>query len=134
MFCPNCRSEFREGVTRCPDCDVPLVDSLPVEMHDQAPWVEVMETADPALLPVLRSALEGAGIPCTFEGEESVGIFPLGLNETHFAQSGIAARLLVPANRLEEARQLLDTAATSQEMADNDAASPDALPEGANEP
>ncbi len=121
MFCPNCRSEFRAGITTCPDCNVPLVDALPVERHDQAAWVEVAETADPSLLPVLRSVLEGAGIPCTFEGEEAVGIFPLGLNDTHFAQSGIAARLLVPADRLAEARELLDTAATSQGMAENDA-------------
>ena len=41
MFCPNCRSEFREGITRCPDCDVDLVAALPEERHDQAPWVPV---------------------------------------------------------------------------------------------
>lgn len=125
MYCPNCRSEFRSGVPRCPDCDVPLVAALPVERHDQAAWVEAMETADPALLPVLRSALEAAGIPCAVAGEEAVGIFPLGLNDTHFAQSGIAARLLVPPDRLAEARELLSTTATTQEPTANDAAPPE---------
>jgi Putative prokaryotic signal transducing protein len=131
MFCPNCRSEFRAGIETCPDCNVPLVASLPTESHDQAAWVEVAETADPSLVPVLRSALEAAGIPCVFEGEEAVGIFPLGLNDTHFSQSGIAARLMVPADRLAEARDVLDTAATSQGVADNDAS---AAPESASDP
>jgi len=27
-FCPNCRGEFREGFTRCAECDVELVASL----------------------------------------------------------------------------------------------------------
>jgi len=58
------------------------------------------------------------------DGEEAVGIFPLGLNDTHFAQSGIAARLMVPADRVAEARELLDTAASSQGMAENDASAP----------
>lgn len=116
MICPNCRSEFREGIDRCPDCDVPLVASLPAERHDQAAWVEVMETADPGLLPLLRSVLESAGIPCTIEGEESVGMFPLGLGDTHFAQSGIAARVLVPAERADEARALLESTASPQEL------------------
>lgn len=29
MFCPQCRAEYREGFTRCADCDVTLVRDLP---------------------------------------------------------------------------------------------------------
>src|SRR5882672_1796657 len=28
MFCPRCRDEFRQGFTRCHECDVALVESL----------------------------------------------------------------------------------------------------------
>ncbi|MEO8505319.1 MAG: DUF2007 domain-containing protein [Acidobacteriota bacterium] len=126
MICPNCRSEFREGIERCPDCDLPLVKSLPVERHDQAPWVEIMETADPSLIPVLRSVLEGAGIPCAIEGEEAVGIFPVGIGDTHLAQSGIGARVKVPADRADEALALLESsvktdASTPAELLEQDA-------------
>jgi hypothetical protein len=28
MICPNCKVEYREGFTKCADCDVALVDTL----------------------------------------------------------------------------------------------------------
>ena len=114
MVCPECRSEFTAGTERCPDCGVALVETLPPANPDQPAWIEVIETADPSLLPVLESALDAAGIPCTVAGEEAVGIFPLGLNDTHFAQSGIAARLLVPREREAEAREILATTANAE--------------------
>lgn len=30
-WCPNCKNEYVEGITRCPDCDVDLADELPQE-------------------------------------------------------------------------------------------------------
>ncbi len=29
MFCPECKSEYRQDFTRCTDCDVDLVHELP---------------------------------------------------------------------------------------------------------
>jgi hypothetical protein len=31
MYCPQCKAEYRQGFTRCSDCDVDLVDTLPQE-------------------------------------------------------------------------------------------------------
>lgn len=33
--CPNCRMEYRSGFTHCIDCDVDLVDTLPLEERQQ---------------------------------------------------------------------------------------------------
>jgi hypothetical protein len=32
MFCPECRAEYRPGFSRCADCDVDLVQELPMEL------------------------------------------------------------------------------------------------------
>ena len=34
MFCPECRAEYRPGFSHCSDCDVPLVERLPVTRGD----------------------------------------------------------------------------------------------------
>jgi len=33
MFCPQCKAEYRPGFSRCSDCEVDLVDILPVESY-----------------------------------------------------------------------------------------------------
>jgi membrane protease YdiL (CAAX protease family) len=35
MYCPSCKSEFREGFTWCPDCETGLVEALPEEPEEQ---------------------------------------------------------------------------------------------------
>lgn len=117
MICPNCRSEFREGFTRCPDCDVELVARLPADARPGKgeDWVEVIDTADVSLLPILRSALDGAGIPFVVEGDEGLGLWPLSLHETAFGvKHGLAARIFVPADRAAEAHELLASGATPE--------------------
>ena len=44
MFCPKCKSEYRQGFTRCSDCDVDLVyelkqDTVPEAYPDKTDYV-----------------------------------------------------------------------------------------------
>ena len=40
MFCPQCQAEYLPTVHRCSDCDVPLVNRLPVT-HDDSERTQV---------------------------------------------------------------------------------------------
>jgi len=64
MFCPVCQAEYREGFTRCTDCDIPLVESI---AGDQ-PKAEMQGLAlawrgsDPTAFSAALAALKDAGI------------------------------------------------------------------------
>ena len=50
-WCPNCKNEYREGVTTCPDCNAFLVDELPKqeeEVQEPTPVV-LMLASDTAI-------------------------------------------------------------------------------------
>ena len=41
-WCPNCKNEYREGITECADCGVELVDELPEEEDEYKEPVPVV--------------------------------------------------------------------------------------------
>ena len=58
MFCPECRSEFIEGIETCPVCDVDLVDELQPEPKPEfVDFDEVLATYNPADIALLKSIL-----------------------------------------------------------------------------
>ncbi len=70
MFCPQCRSEYRAGFTRCENCDTALVATLPPEAGDPShrDLVTVFETGDPGLLAMAHSILDEARDPLPHPG------------------------------------------------------------------
>ena len=111
MYCPECRAEFREEITTCPDCEVSLVAELP-EMPELSAedLVSVLETADVAVLPVVKSVLRAANIPFVVQGDGAVGVLPvgqIGLGGISGGGHGLSAGILVPRDHEEEARALL---------------------------
>lgn len=74
MWCPSCRSEYREGFTECADCGTALVETLPPEPASE-PKTELRPSLDPGDDPVeltrlgaveaelLAAQLRDAGIP-----------------------------------------------------------------------
>jgi len=96
MYCPNCRSEYRAGFSRCKDCDVALVDELPEEPEPEfVDLVEVVSIADAGQIPLIKSILEGEDIPYLAQGEN----FNLARN--------IPVRFLVPREYVEDAKEVL---------------------------
>jgi len=111
MYCPECRAEFRDEIIVCPDCDVHLVPELPPEpKFTEDELVRVLETADVAVLPVVKSVLRAAEIPFVVQGDEAMGVLPVGkvgLGGLTSRGHGLSAAILVPPDREEEARALL---------------------------
>ncbi len=76
MFCPQCKTEYRPGFTRCADCGSELVDSLPEEAEeveeregDNAKLVPILETFDRSDISSIRMVLDAEGIEYFLQGE-----------------------------------------------------------------
>ena len=81
-FCPNCRDEFQDWVTVCPDCGTKLVDKLPEEPPEEpemplvrretpADIVHIATFSYPAEAHLAKAKLESEGIPA-FVADEHI--------------------------------------------------------------
>jgi len=96
MFCPNCRTEYREGVTTCSDCGAALVANLPSELPERTELVVIYQSHELSEVAIAKSILEEACIPFTTKGEMSKELLAVGPVE-----------ILVNRDDAEQARQLL---------------------------
>lgn len=109
-FCPQCRNEYVEGTAACEDCGVKLIPHLSdplegVEKPRNEDLVEVWRTQGEMDAQLIRSLLDGNGIPSMISGES--------LRLTHgFTVDGLAlVKLLV---RPEDARRACDIIASTE--------------------
>lgn len=107
-FCPACRSEFRPGFERCEECDVALVGELPPESRVSnpayVPRVTVYQTTHHADALLMRSLLEGNGIPACIENE-NVSMWLLGM-----PTPAIPLGVTVPAADAADAKEIVKDA------------------------
>jgi hypothetical protein len=101
LYCRSCGIAYPDG-DRCPDCGA---DLLPAEQE----LVAVLNTSDSALLPVLKSVLDAAEIPYVVQGDQAMGLFPLGSFGGGLFRRVLGASILVPREREQEARELLES-------------------------
>lgn len=121
MYCPQCRTEYREGFTECSDCRVPLVRGMPPRgphngLDPSLDLVEVLETRDAIQLAMARGLLEDAGIPFYLLGQ----ITRLVNDVDPFVQKHI--RIQVPRDREAEAQEILEM--LLQPVAEDDGGTP----------
>ena len=75
MICPNCRSEFVEGVTTCPDCEIQLVyqisENIPENFDDRKNYnyVFVYTPINSQEVALIRMIMEREGIPYFLKNE-----------------------------------------------------------------
>lgn len=125
MFCPECGAEFREGVEECNQCGVGLQANPPEEPVVER-WVKVLETSELDVIPIIKSALEAAGIPIATKGEGLMRLFPAHTLGAPLHGSAGEVQLMVPPDRAEEARRLIEEGVEVAEDAGDGAAEVDA--------
>ncbi len=114
MFCPNCRSEYREGYYRCAVCNTDLVDELsPEQGPEYIEYEEVMATYNTMDVAFIKSILDSEDITYYFNAEHFMYVRPLAE----------PARLMVKKDQVEIAKALLidlNFAITGINLNDND--------------
>jgi len=103
MFCPKCKTEYREGFTHCADCDFPLVDALPADtdrsvddMPDYVNLKTVFRTTDQGQIALAKSMLDSHNIAYTTLGEHTL-----------MGGGAIYVRFMVPENKVKLAAKIL---------------------------
>ena len=99
MFCPKCKSEYRENFTECEDCKVQLVNELFSEPNEEdVDLVQVLETRNHADIALIKSILDAEDIFYYFHGEFFNQMRPL-LEP---------ARLMVKSIQFEKVKEILE--------------------------
>jgi hypothetical protein len=72
MFCPKCKSEYRDGYYKCATCNIDLVPEIPTESEQEPEfieWEEVLSTKNNGDIALLKSILDSENITYYFHGE-----------------------------------------------------------------
>jgi hypothetical protein len=106
MFCPDCETEYREGIERCSDCGALLVESLE-SVPGETQLVPLLEERRTALVDELIDRLEKAGVPYVIEAGTALSLLDCVI-EGEFAPEAWSARIYVAAGNHEaRARRIL---------------------------
>ena len=111
MICPECRGEFREGILRCPDCAVDLLDALDSsQVGDplgRVSLVTVLLSGDLGELALAESLLESEGIHYFKSGDDLQDLFDAGRLGLGFNPLVGPVKLQVRQEDVERTRELL---------------------------
>ncbi len=109
MYCPDCGAEYRPEAQECAECHVRLVPALP---EGQAPTpnakiVPVFRTTEPMMLPIVTSLLDSAGIEYYVQGEEALGLYPIGAMAGSVSRASLGAIVHVHDKDAASVREIL---------------------------
>jgi len=97
MFCPECKTEYVEGINVCVDCNVPLVSELLAEPEPEyVEFEEVLQTSNLVEIALIKSILDEAGI-----------VYNLAQWHGYGYSDGGPERLMVKRDQVEEVRRIL---------------------------
>jgi hypothetical protein len=107
MFCPDCETEYREGVERCSDCGAMLVESLETDPGETR-LVPLAEEKSAEVVGQLIDRLEKAGVPYVVEAGTALSLLD-HMIEGEVEPEPWSARIYVAAGEHEaRARRIAD--------------------------
>jgi hypothetical protein len=89
MFCPRCKSEYREGFKQCKECQVDLVTRLATEeFENDDVLIELASNLQQNEIGVIKSILDAEKITYTIFDELAGNLYPVpGANRLMVAKS-----------------------------------------------
>lgn len=115
MWCPNCKNEYREGITVCPDCKCDLV----AELVDEEALIEIFRTFEAPLKDKIVKYLQHLNINVTVREakatEDEIAefqdyAFQSGIDLTNFDPSALSSyTIIVPKESKKEAVREVQT-------------------------
>jgi hypothetical protein len=115
-YCPNCKSEYVEGVTKCADCGADLTAELKEDDEQNVEGMEIVFSCSQLYeAEMVKANLEGAGIEA----------FILSQDDSNFPSQGdlSVVKILVKASDVKEALEFIESANNSNTDIDEDLAS-----------
>ncbi|MDT7687279.1 MAG: putative prokaryotic signal transducing protein [Acidobacteriota bacterium] len=107
MFCPVCEAEYEQGITRCADDDVELVERLTPENtvhdHSESRFVPLHNTGSPVEAEMVADILKQNGVRVSVQSGGADAFSPL------LSSSSLSARVLVDERDLDHAQELYDS-------------------------
>ena len=116
MYCPQCKSEYREGFDTCAECLVPLVEGEPPEEAEPGEEEEsglkiLLETTHPTPLDTIVVRLEENGIPYIVQSGTALSLLEGVVIE--ILPADWKAVVLVPAEHFEAGRRIVAEASSA---------------------
>ena len=102
MICPECKAEYREGYTKCADCEVELVNTTALENEESSKpegiiFETVMTSFNQGEIALAKSLLESNNIQCFVQGESFNSLF----------RTSIPVSIKVPEEYSNQAKEVL---------------------------
>ena len=104
MYCPSCKSEFIDSITKSSDCNITLVENIAFnEPLENINWVKVKEVPGKVFGEMMGEVLDSEGIPYFLKSDWSASAY----NIASAGLSGSYVQLYVPENFCDKANNLL---------------------------